>query len=89
MESEASLFESVIDGLVFDLYFPDEMKAAHCYITDRIAPVLKPFKKSDTVAFKTEYIKTLETFITKDGTISHSLVHRHLVKPVQIILGKS
>lgn len=87
MEPESSLLESVIDGLVFDLYFPQELKAAHCYITDRIASVLKPFRKSDTLAFKTEYIKTLEKFLNKDETISHSLVHRHLIKPIQIILG--
>jgi hypothetical protein len=88
MESDATLLESIIDGLVYDLYFAEEMKQAHCYITDRITEVLRPFKGNDMVAFKTEYIKTLEKFIHKDETVSHSLVHRHLVKPVQIMLDK-
>jgi hypothetical protein len=88
MESESTLLESVIDGLVFDLYFPAEMKAAHCYITDRIASVLKPFKKSDTNSFKTEYITELCKFFRKDETVYHGLIHRRTIKEVQIITGE-
>jgi hypothetical protein len=88
LDSASTLLESVIDGLVYDLYFPDEMKAAHCYITDRIAEVLKPFKKSDTIAFKTEYITELCKFFHKDETIYHGLIHRRTIKEVQIISGE-
>jgi adenine-specific DNA-methyltransferase len=89
LDSESSLLESVIDGLVFDLYFPAEMKAAHCYITDRIASVLKPFKKSDSVSFKKEYISELCKFINKDETVYHGLIHRRTIKEVQIITGET
>lgn len=87
LDSCSSLLESVIDGLAYDLYFPEEMKAAHCYITDRISEVLKPFKKNDTVAFKTEYITELCKFFHKDETIYHGLIHRRTIKEVQIISG--
>lgn len=87
IETEATLFESVIDGMVFDLYFPDEMKKAHCYITDRVAEVIKPFTKDDSQEFKTEYIQQLYSFFKKDKTVYHGLIHRRTVKPVEIVMG--
>lgn len=87
MDLESDLFESVIDGMVFDLYFPEEMKAAHCYITDRVAEVIKPFKPDDTDQFKKEYIKELYKFFNKDKIIYHGLIHRRTVKLVEIITG--
>ena len=87
MNTESDLFESVIDGMVFDLYFPEEMKAAHCYITDRVAEVVKPFRPDDTDSFKKEYIEELYKFFNKDKTVYHGLIHRRTVKPVEIITG--
>ena len=69
------------------LYFPEEMKAAKCYITDRVAEVIKPFKPNDTDKFKKEYIKELHKFFNKDKIIYHGLIHRRKVKPVEIIIG--
>lgn len=88
LDQESGLLESVIDGLVYDLYFTKEMKAAHCYITDRISEIVKPFKKNDTVAFKTEYVTKLCEFCRKDTIIYHGLIHRRTVKPVQVIEGE-
>jgi hypothetical protein len=59
MTVEAETFEFVIDGMVYDLYFEEEKRQADCYITDRIAETVKPFKEDDTDEFKTEYIKIL------------------------------
>ncbi len=87
LESEASVFESVIDGLVYDLYFEKEMKKANCYITDRIRNVVKPFKDNDTDDFKTEYIKTLYDFCNNDKTVYRGLIHRRNVNVVKIING--
>ncbi len=86
-ESEASTFESVIDGMVYDLYFEKEMKKANCYITDRIREVVKPFKDDDTDDFKTEYIKTLYGFCNNDKTVYRGLIHRRNVNVVKIING--
>ena len=66
LESEASTLESVIDGMVYDLYFEEEMKKANCYITDRITEVIKPFKDDDTDDFKKQYIEKLAKFCNED-----------------------
>jgi adenine-specific DNA-methyltransferase len=87
LENEAEKFESVIDGLVYDLYFEDEMKKANCYITDRITEVIEPFKENQTDEEKTKYIKKFYEFCSKDKIIFHSLIHRRTIKVVQIING--
>ncbi len=88
METEASTFESVIDGMVYDLYFEEEMKKANCYITDRIAEVVKPFKPDDTDEFKKEYVKKLYKFCRNDKTVFRGLTYRHTVRVVKIINGE-
>ncbi|MFQ5687741.1 MAG: Eco57I restriction-modification methylase domain-containing protein, partial [Candidatus Scalindua sp.] len=88
LEREASTLESVIDGLVYDLYFEKEMKKANCYITDRIREVVKPFKEDDTDDFKMEYIKTLYDFCNNDKTVYRGLIHRRNVNVVKIINGE-
>jgi len=40
---EASYFESVIDGMVYDLYFEEEMKRGDCFISDEVREVIKEF----------------------------------------------
>jgi adenine-specific DNA-methyltransferase len=87
LNTEAETFESVIDGMVYDLYFEEEMKKADCYITDRIAEIVKPFREDDTAEFKTEYIKKLHNFCRKDNIIFHGIIHRRNIKVVKIIEG--
>jgi len=87
MESEASTIESVIDGMVYDLYFEEEMKKANCYITDRIKEVVKPFKDDDTDAFKKQYIEKLVAFCNEDKTVYRGLIYRRTVKVVKIVTG--
>ncbi len=87
-ESESQTFESVIDGMVYDLYFEDEMKKGDCYITDRIKEKVKPFKDNDTDKFKTEYIKALYNFCLNDKTVYRGLIYRRTINVVKIINGK-
>ena len=87
MESEASTLESVIDGMVYDLYFEEEMKKANCYITDRITEVIKPFKDDDTDDFKKQYIEKLAKFCNEDKTVYRGLIYRRTVKVVKIVTG--
>jgi hypothetical protein len=87
MESEASTLESVIDGMVYDLYFEEEMKKANCYITDRIKEVIKPFKDDDTGDFKKQYIEKLVKFCNEDKTVYRGLIYRRTVKVVKIVTG--
>jgi adenine-specific DNA-methyltransferase len=88
METEANTLEWVVDGMVYDLYFPEEMKKGHCYITDRITEVVKPFKADDTDAFKKEYIEKLYQFCRNDRTVFRGLIHSRNIKVVKIIEGK-
>jgi len=87
MESEASTLESVIDGMVYDLYFEEEMKKANCYITDRIKEVIKPFKDDDTNDFKKQYIEKLVKFCNEDKIVYRGLIYRRTVKVVKIVTG--
>jgi adenine-specific DNA-methyltransferase len=87
MESESSTLESVIDGMVYDLYFEDEMKKANCYITDRITEVIKPFNDDDTDNFKKQYIEKLVKFCNEDKTVYRGLIYRRTVKVVKIVTG--
>lgn len=87
-ETEANTIESVIDGMVYDLYFPEEMKNEDCYITDRVKEKISPFKKDDTDEFKKEYIKALNKFFLNDKIIYRGLIYRRFVNVVKIINGK-
>ena len=89
MKIEADTFESVIDGMVYDLYFEEDMRNANCYITDRISEVVKPFKEDDSDEFKREYIEKLHTFCRNDKTVFRGLIHRRNVKVVKIINGET
>ncbi len=89
MKIEVDTFESVIDGMVYDLYFEEEMKKANCYITERIGEVVKPFKKYDSDEFKRKYIEKLHTFCRNDKTIFRGLIHRRNVRVVKIINGET
>lgn len=73
--------------MVYDLYFEEEMKKAHCYITDRITEVIKPFKEDDSDEFKMEYIKKLYKFCRNDKIVFHGIIHRRNIKVVKIING--
>ena len=87
MDQEASTLESVIDGMVYDLYFEEDMKASDCYISDRIREVIKPFKDNDTDEFKAKYVKKLADFCNEDKTVYRGLIYRRTVKAVKIITG--
>jgi hypothetical protein len=89
LDQEALLLESVIDGMVFDLYFLDNMKKAECYITDRVSGIVKPFKTSDTVSFKTEYVMKLCEFCRKDEVIYHGLIFRRTIDVVRAVMGEN
>ena len=87
MDMKVGILVSVINGLVYDLYFAEEMKKGCCYITDRITEVLKPFKEDDSDEFKRDYIEKFTTFCHQDQDIHPGLIHRRNIKVVEIING--
>jgi adenine-specific DNA-methyltransferase len=88
LASEASTLEWVINVMVYGLYFEEEMKKDYCYINNRMAEVVKPFKPGDSEDFKIEYVKSLALFCLKDKVIYHGLIHSKNVKSVRVILGE-
>ncbi|MDF1594233.1 MAG: TaqI-like C-terminal specificity domain-containing protein, partial [Desulfobacterales bacterium] len=88
MTSEASTLEWVVNVMIYGLYFEEVMKKARCYINDRVAEVVKPFKPGDTDAFKTEYVMSLALFFLKDKTVYPGMLHSKNVEPVRIIHGE-
>jgi hypothetical protein len=90
-EKEAQLIESVIDIVVFGLYFEDKMKEANCYILPRLSKTLQPLIKSKTLennnsfAEKVKHLKTLYNFLLKDNQIQNSLIHSYLIEDIKII----
>ena len=87
MNVEIGILSTVINNLVFDLYFAEEMKAKQCYITDRVSEVLKPFKEDDSDDFKREYIDKFTIFCHHDRNVYRGLLHSGDVKMVAIICG--
>lgn len=88
LEKEAKLFEQVIDNLIYDYYFEEEMKQAECYITDKVTSLIEPFNDNDSDESKEKYIKLLYKTINNDKDIYKGLIQSKNVKEVKIILDK-
>jgi len=62
---EASYFESVIDGMVYDLYFEKEMKRGDCFISDEVREVIKEFDNSSDMIQEMYKLLSENTLIVK------------------------
>jgi len=87
-EKEAQLIESVIDIVVFGLYFEDKMKETNCYILPRLSETIRPLEKNSSFSEKVKYIKTLYNFFLKDSKILRGLIYSYLIEDVKIINEK-
>ena len=87
MDSEATVFESVIDIMVYGLYFEEEMKRADCYIFDQVKEIVEPFDENDSFEDKKEYIELLVKVFNKDKVIKRGLIYSKTVKEIKIING--
>jgi Eco57I restriction-modification methylase/TaqI-like C-terminal specificity domain len=88
LETEVKFFESVIDVMVYGLYFEESMKKADCYINDEVANLVKPFGKYDSDEFKAEYIKTMHNVMNEEKAIKRGLVFSRNVPEVEVISGE-
>ncbi|RUM69191.1 MAG: hypothetical protein DSZ07_05175, partial [Sulfurovum sp.] len=78
---EASLFESIIDGMVYDLYFEEEMKRGDCFISDEVREVIKEFDNSS------DMIQEMYKIFKDNRTIQRGLIYRRVISVVKIING--
>jgi len=80
-------FESLVDVMVYGLYFEAEMRAAGCYINERVAEVVQPFTDTDADEFKAAYVKKLAEFCGRDPDIYAGLIHSRNVRSIEVVLG--
>ena len=76
---EASLFESVIDGMVYDLYFEEEMKRGDCFISDEVRMLLGEFKS--------DKIDEVYKVFKNSKTIGRGLIYSRVISVVKTING--
>jgi methylase of polypeptide subunit release factors len=81
MNLEASLFESVIDGMVYDLYFEEEMKRGDCFITDEVVEILEAFDDS------LEQVSKMYKIFKESKTVQRGLIYKRVIPIVEIING--
>ena len=81
------LFETLAEVMVYGLYFEAEMRAAGCYIKERVAEVVQPFTDTDTDEFKAAYVKKLAESCGRDPDIYAGLIHSRNVRSVEVVLG--
>ncbi|MEA1955046.1 MAG: Eco57I restriction-modification methylase domain-containing protein [Campylobacterota bacterium] len=81
MKMEASLFESVIDGMVYDLYFEEDMKKADCFISDEVTKVIKEFDNTS------DMIHEMYKIFKDNKTIQRGLIYSRVVGVVKVING--
>ncbi|MEA1953069.1 MAG: Eco57I restriction-modification methylase domain-containing protein [Campylobacterota bacterium] len=79
MSLEASLFESIIDGMVYDLYFEEEMKKGDCFISDEVKKVLGEFDS--------EKIEEVYKVFKNNKTVQRGLIYSRIVSVVEVING--
>jgi len=80
---EASSFESVIDGLVYDLYFEEEMKKGDCFITDEVVKAIKPCDNTQ------EGIMQMYQIFKNNKDIQRGLIYRRVLSVVKVINGEN
>jgi len=81
MNLEVLLFESVINGMVYDLYFEKEMKKADCFISDEVTKIIKEFDGS------LDMIQEMYKVFKDNKTIQRGLTYRRVVGVVKVING--
>ena len=81
LDMEAKFFESVIDVMVYGLYFEDDMKEADCYIVDEIKNLISPFDGSK------EIIEAAYKKLKENKTVMRGVTYSRTVEPVKIING--
>jgi len=81
MKSEASLFESIIDGMVYDLYFEEDMKKADCFISDEVTKIIQEFDGN------LDMIKDMYKVFNTNKIIGRGLLYRRVISVVKTIEG--
>ncbi|MCF6153250.1 TaqI-like C-terminal specificity domain-containing protein [uncultured Candidatus Kuenenia sp.] len=88
LEQESDLFESIIDGMVYELYFPDEIKAADCEVLKHIAK-LPEFKNDWNEEKKLQTIeKIYKKLSDRKHPVSAAMAKSWEIPEIKLIEGK-
>ena len=73
--------------MAYGRYLPKDMKAAGCFINDRISETVKPFTVKDTDEYKAAYVRKLAALCGKDAVVCQGLIQSINVEVVRTIRG--
>jgi len=84
---ESSYFESVIDGMVYDLYFEKEMKKADCYISDEVKNIVLSWDKDSSAEIKKQFITLTYQAFKVSNIIERGLIYSRTIEEIEVING--
>lgn len=87
MTLEASYFESVIDGMVYDLYFENEMKKADCYISDEVKDIVLTWSENSSIEIKKQFIVLTYQAFKASNIIERGLIYSRTIDEIKVING--
>ncbi|MBA4417122.1 MAG: hypothetical protein C0392_04315 [Syntrophus sp. (in: bacteria)] len=102
LEKEAAFFESLIDSMVYELYFPDEIKAAECEVLkhlNNLPEIDANDNNVETQDVETQDFASLQTIRTIEKAycelsdpahpVSIAMAKMHDIPEIRIIEGKT
>lgn len=87
MTLESSYFESVIDGMVYDLYFENEMKKADCYISDEVKDIVLTWSENSSLEIKKQFIVLTYQAFKASNIIERGLIYSRTIDEIKVING--
>ncbi len=84
----ASFFENILDGMVYELYFPQEVALANCNIVKHLS-FLEEIQEGWSIKKKIEIIDREYTKLNKDDQpVRKALYFMDTIEEIAIIKGK-
>ena len=87
MTLESSYFESIINGMVYDLYFEDEMKKADCYISDEVKDIVLTWSENSSIEIKKQFIILTYQAFKASNIIERGLIYSRTIDEIKVING--
>lgn len=87
-ENDASFFESLIDSLVYELYFPEEIKSANCEIFKHLEEIERIDKETDTQVKLSIISKEFQRLSVETHPVRKAMHFMNTIEEIAIIEGK-
>ncbi|HNT26567.1 MAG TPA: Eco57I restriction-modification methylase domain-containing protein [bacterium] len=83
----ASFFETIIDNMVYDLYFEDLTRARDIHISEIIEKLARPFKENMTDAQKLAHCEKLYHDLKNNNVVMRAIINRKNIDFIKVIEG--